>query len=322
MIGVPTAFSALMQRPVNADLKSLKSAFSGSAPLPVELYHRFEKACGVNIIEGYGLTEATCLVSCNPVDGPKKIGSVGIPFPHTDVKILIHTADDGVRECGVDEVGEICVANPGVYAGSTYTESDRNRHLFHYDIYLRTGDLGRMDADGYLWITGRAKDLIIRGGHNIDPALIEEALLAHEAVASAGAIGQPDAHAGELPVAYVELVSGADVTEQELLAFCRGRISERAAMPKRVEIVDELPKTAVGKIFKPDLRRRAICRVYDAALREAGIAARVADVEEDRKLGLVAMLEKTGEVDEAALRETLGHYTRPWAWKDAPGNAA
>ncbi|MEE4120002.1 MAG: acyl-CoA synthetase [Paracoccaceae bacterium] len=322
MIGVPTAFSALMQRPVNADLKSLKSAFSGSAPLPVELYHRFEKACGVNIIEGYGLTEATCLVSCNPVDGPKKIGSVGIPFPHTDVKILIHTADDGVRECGVDEVGEICVANPGVYAGSTYTESDRNRNLFHYDIYLRTGDLGRMDADGYLWITGRAKDLIIRGGHNIDPAVIEEALLAHDAVASAGAIGQPDAHAGELPVAYVELVSGASVTEEELLEFCRGRISERAAMPKRIEIVDELPKTAVGKIFKPDLRRRAICRVYNAALREAGIAARVADVEEDRKLGLVAMLEKTGEVDEAALREALGHYTRPWAWKDAARDAA
>ncbi len=314
MIGVPTAFSALMQRPVNADLKSLKSAFSGSAPLPVELYHRFEKSCGVNIIEGYGLTEATCLVSCNPIDGPKKIGSVGIPFPHTDVKILIHTADDGVRECGPDEVGEICVANPGVYAGSTYTESDRNRHLFHYDIYLRTGDLGRIDADGYLWITGRAKDLIIRGGHNIDPALIEEALLAHEAVAFAGAIGQPDAHAGELPVAFVELVAGARTSEAELVEFCRARITERAAMPKRVEILEELPKTAVGKIFKPDLRRRAIRRVYDAALAEAGLAARVAEVEEDRKLGLVARLEKTGEVAEEDVRRTLGAYTRPWAW--------
>jgi acyl-CoA synthetase (AMP-forming)/AMP-acid ligase II len=322
MIGVPTAFSALMQQPVNADLKSLKSAFSGSAPLPVELYRRFEKACGVNVIEGYGLTEATCLVSCNPVDGPKKIGSVGIPFPHTDVKILIHTADEGVRECGVDEVGEICVANPGVYAGSTYTESDRNRNLFHYDTYLRTGDLGRIDEDGYLWITGRAKDLIIRGGHNIDPALIEEALLAHEAVASAGAIGQPDAHAGELPVAYVELVAGASVTGEQLLEFCKGRIAERAAIPKRVEVLDELPKTAVGKIFKPELRSRAIRRVYDAALAEAGIAARVARVEEDRKLGLVALLEKTGDVEEADIRATLGQYTRPWAWKDAARDAA
>ncbi|MEM1431594.1 MAG: acyl-CoA synthetase [Pseudomonadota bacterium] len=317
MIGVPTAFSALMQRKVDADLTCLRSAFSGSAPLPVELFKRFEKACGVNVIEGYGLTECTCLVSCNPTDGPKKIGSVGIPFPHTDVKIMIHTVDGGVKECGTDEIGEICVANPGVIPGGTYTESDRNLHLFHYDEYLRTGDLGRIDGDGYLWITGRAKDLIIRGGHNIDPALIEEALLAHEAVAFAGAIGQPDAHAGELPAAYVELVAGAQTTEEELLEFLKGRIAERAAMPKRVEILDELPKTAVGKIFKPDLRCRAITRVYDEALAGAGLAVRVADVQEDRKLGLVAHLEKTGAVDDAAVTETLGHYTRPWVWQAA-----
>jgi len=321
MIGVPTAFSALMQRKVDADLSTLRSAFSGSAPLPVELFKRFEKACGVNVIEGYGLTEATCLVSCNPTDGPKKIGSVGIPFPHTDVKIMIHTADGGVKECGADEIGEICVANPGVIPGATYTESDRNLHLFHYDEYLRTGDLGRIDADGYLWITGRAKDLIIRGGHNIDPALIEEALLGHDAVASAGAIGQPDAHAGELPVAYVELVGGAKVTEGELLDFVKGRITERAAMPKRVEILDELPKTAVGKIFKPDLRRRAITRVYDDALAEAGLAARVVDVQEDRKLGLVAHLERTGAVDHEAVTQTLGQYTRPWVWAKAGPDA-
>ena len=322
MIGVPTAFSALMQRPVDADLSSLKHAFSGSAPLPVELYRRFEESCGVNVIEGYGLTEATCLVSCNPIDGPKKIGSVGIPFPHTDVRVLIHTADEGARECGPDEIGEICVANPGVYPGSTYTESDRNRHLFHYDIYLRTGDLGRIDEDGYLWITGRAKDLIIRGGHNIDPAIIEETLLGHDAVAFAGAVGQPDAHAGELPVAYVERVEGAEATEDELLEFCRARIAERAALPKRVEILPELPKTAVGKIFKPDLRRRAIRHVYDAALAEAGIPARVADVEEDRKLGLVTKLERTGEVDEAELRRVLGSYASPWVWADAEADAA
>ncbi|MEM6739145.1 MAG: acyl-CoA synthetase [Pseudomonadota bacterium] len=315
MIGVPTAFSALMQRKVDADLTSLQSAFSGSAPLPVELYRRFEEACGVNIIEGYGLTEATCLVSCNPTDGPKKIGSVGIPFPHTDVKILIHTAGGGVRECGTDEIGEICVANPGVQPGSVYTESDRNLNMFHYDQYLRTGDLGRLDADGYLWITGRAKDLIIRGGHNIDPALIEEALLGHEAVAFAGAIGQPDAHAGEIPVAYVELVTGAKVSGAALLDFVKPRIPERAALPKRIEILPELPKTAVGKIFKPDLRGRAITDVYNAALEEAGLAARVMDVREDAKLGLVAYLERSGAVEEADVQRALGAYTRPWAWR-------
>jgi acyl-CoA synthetase (AMP-forming)/AMP-acid ligase II len=314
VIIVPTAIAALMQRPVNADISSVKTAFSGSSPLPVELFRRFEKATGVNIVEGYGLTEATCLVSCNPIHGEKKIGSVGIPFPYTDVKILIHTADGGVAELGTDEVGEICVANPGVFAGSTYTESDKNLNLFHYDIYLRTGDLGRIDKDGYLWITGRAKDLIIRGGHNIDPADIEQALAGHDAVAMVGAIGQPDAYTGELPCAYVELVNGAEATTEELMEFAKSRISERAAHPKYIEIVPELPKTAVGKVFKPDLRRMAITRVYDAALAEAGLAAHVKDVTEDKKLGLVAHIERTGEVDDAAVTKVLGDFTRPWNW--------
>ncbi|MDV7142030.1 acyl-CoA synthetase [Tropicimonas sp. TH_r6] len=315
MIGVPTAFAALMQRPVNADVSSLSMAFSGSAPLPIELYHRFEQATGVEITEGYGLTEATCLVSCNPPKGDKKVGSVGIPFPHTDVKILTHTPD-GPVECGTDEVGEICIDNPGVYAGSTYTEADKNHELFHHDVYLRTGDLGRIDEDGYLWITGRAKDLIIRGGHNIDPAIIEEALAGHEAVAFAGAIGQPDAFAGELPCAYVELIDGAEVTSKELLEYIRPRITERAAVPKHLEIVEELPKTAVGKIFKPDLRKMAIQRVYQHALDHAKIAAHVDTVVESKKRGLVAQLRKTGEVDEDALGHLLGEFTNPWEWAD------
>ncbi len=314
MIGVPTAFAALMQRPVDADISSLANAFSGSAPLPIELYNKFKRATGVEIIEGYGLTEATCLVSINPVEGAKKVGSVGIPFPHTDVKILIHTADHGVVECATDQVGEICVDNPGVYAGSTYTEADKNHELFHHDVYLRTGDLGRIDEDGYLWITGRAKDLIIRGGHNIDPALIEEALAGHEAVAFAGAIGQPDSFAGELPCAYVELIDGAKVTEKELLAFIKPLITERAAIPKYLEIVSELPKTAVGKIFKPELRKMAIKRILDAELQKAGMPVRVDVVVESKKRGLVAHLERTGEVDEEALGHLLGNYTTPWQW--------
>ncbi|PRY23229.1 fatty-acyl-CoA synthase [Aliiruegeria haliotis] len=315
MIGVPTAFAALMQRPVDADVSTLNNAFSGSAPLPVELYNRFEQATGVEIIEGYGLTEATCLVSINPVEGTKKVGSVGLPFPHCDVKILEHTKD-GPRECAVDEVGEICVDNPGVYAGSTYTEADKNHDLFHHDVYLRTGDLGRIDADGYLWITGRAKDLIIRGGHNIDPAIIEEALLGNEKVAFAGAIGQPDSFAGELPCAYVELVDGAKATPDELQAFIKPRIVERAAFPKHLEIVDELPKTAVGKIFKPDLRKSAIKRVFNRVLEEAKIEARVKDVIDSKKRGLVAQLERTGDVDEDALGHLLGNFATPWEWAE------
>ncbi len=312
IITVPTAISAKMQRPVDADISTVKTAFSGSAPLPVELFRRFEKATGVNIIEGYGLTETTCLVSCNPIDGEKKIGSCGIPLPYTDVKIL-RDGPDGPIECAVDEIGEICVANPGVHTGATYTEVEKNKDLYHFKKYLRTGDLGRFDEDGFMWITGRAKDLIIRGGNNIDPAEIEEALLGHEAVAFAGAIGQPDAHAGEVPCAFVELVDGATVTEQELIEHCGIHVHERAAQPKHMTILTELPKTAVGKVFKPELRKQAITRVYNDALETAGVSARVVSVTDDKKRGLVAQLDANGSSDDD-VSKVLGSFTRPWEW--------
>ena len=134
---VPTAISALMQRPVDADISSVKTAFSGSAPLPVELFNRFEKATGVNIIEGYGLTEATVLVSGNPVDGVKKIGSIGIRFPYSEIKI-VKTEGGQLLECDPNEIGEICVASPGVWAGNTYTEAEKNRDLY-FDGRFRYG---------------------------------------------------------------------------------------------------------------------------------------------------------------------------------------
>ncbi|MEW9921533.1 acyl-CoA synthetase [Marimonas sp. MJW-29] len=310
VVSVPTALAATMQVPVNADISSVKTAFSGSAPLPLELFKRFEEKTGMTIVEGYGMTEATCLVSGNPVDGEKKVGSIGIPFPYTDIKIIKGTSD-GEVEAGVDEIGEICVSNPGVYVGNTYTEADKNKGLYYKDKYLRTGDLGRVDKDGYLWITGRSKDLIIRGGHNIDPAEIEEALLKHEAVAFAGAIGQPDAHAGELPCAFVELVEGAKVTEEELIEFCKTHVTERAAQPKHIKIMGELPKTAVGKIFKPDLRKDAITRIYDEALEKAGVSARVANVIDDKKRGLVAQVKMNGASD-ADVEGVLGSFTQGW----------
>jgi acyl-CoA synthetase (AMP-forming)/AMP-acid ligase II len=316
LITVPTAISALMQRPVNADISSLQLAFCGSSPLPVELYRRFEKAAGVTICEGYGLTEATCLVSINPPQGEKKIGSIGIPFPYTRVRVIDPATQ---MDCRPDEVGEICVSSPGVWGGHVYTDGGKNAALFYPGEdggaeWLRTGDLGRRDEDGYLWITGRAKDIIIRGGHNIDPAEIEEALCGHPAVAFSGAIGQPDAHAGEVPCVYVELVKGATATEAELLEHARAHVHERAAQPKHVEILAELPKTAVGKIFKPDLRKRAIQRVYNQALANADVAAEVAEVVEDRKLGLVARLRRTGTVADEEVARALGAYTRPWSW--------
>ena len=313
IITVPTAVAALMQRPVDADISTVKKAFSGSAPMPLELFKRFTDTSGITIVEGYGLTEATCLVSCNPPEGEKRVGSVGVPFPHTDVRIVKSTPEGDV-ECAVDEVGEICIANPGVWAGHTYTETDKNEGLFYCDTHLRTGDLGRVDDAGYLWITGRAKDLIIRGGHNIDPAEIEEAMQLHPAVAFAGAIGQPDAHSGELPCCYVELIGGATVSSDELMEHAQTQVHERAARPKHMEIVAELPKTAVGKIFKPDLRKMAITRVYNEALEASGCSERVVEVVDDKKRGLVAFVAPKG--DEAKITEVLGAFTRPWNWAD------
>ena len=315
IVSVPTALAAMMQRAVDADISTVKTAFSGSAPLPVELFKRFEKTTGVTIVEGYGMTEATCLVSGNPVDGEKKIGSIGIPFPYTDIKIIKGT-DNGLIDASVDEVGEICVSNPGVYVGHTYTEAEKNKDLYYNEKYLRTGDLGRVDEDGYLWITGRAKDLIIRGGHNIDPAAIEEALLGHPAVSFAGAIGQPDAHAGELPCAFVELIDGAAVTPEELIAHCKTHVKERAAQPKHIKIMDELPKTAVGKIFKPDLRKDAITRIYNEVLETNGLESRVVSVIDDKKRSLVAQIEANG-VSDTAIQTILGGFIGKWEHTEA-----
>ena len=211
-------------------------------------------------------------------------------------------------------------SSPGVSRGGTYTDPAKNKDLYwpgaeHEQEFLRTGDLGRIDPDGYVWITGRAKDLIIRGGHNIDPAEIEEALLGHDSVAFAGAIGQPDARTGEMPCAYVELVAGASTTPEALMEYCRVHVHERAAQPKHVTIMDELPKTAVGKIFKPALRKDAIARVYNGALEAAGLPARVAEVVDDKKRGLVARLDRNG-ADAGAVSKVLDDYVRPWEWSD------
>ncbi len=271
----------------------------------------------MNIVEGYGLTEATCLVSCNPIRTARRsIGSVGIPFPYTDVKILRHDRRPACANAASTRWARSASTIPACAPARPIPSATKNRPFVH-EVYLRTGDLGRIDADGYIWITGRAKDLIIRGGHNIDPAQIEEALAGHEAVAFVGAIGQPDAHAGELPCAYVELVEGADGDASVICWTSRAAGSPSARRcPSTSRSCDELPKTAVGKVFKPELRMRAIMRVYNAALAEAELAARVVEVMEDKKRGLVARLRRDKGDDEARVAQTLGSFTRPWEWAD------
>jgi len=287
---VPTLYAALLQQPMaGRDVGSLQYGLCGAAPMPVELLRGFEQRTGIRILEGYGLTEATCVSSVNPPLGERRPGSIGLRLPLQAMKaVVLDEAGRYARDCEVDEVGVLVVSGPNVFAG--YKVEAHNRGLW-VDCgddrrWLNTGDLGRQDADGYFYLTGRRKELIIRGGHNIDPASIEGPLHRHPAVQLAAAIGRPDAHAGELPVAYVQLRPGAVADTTELLEFARAEIGERAAVPKAIYIVPALPLTGVGKIFKPELKRRETADALGVTLREAGVDLESLDVINDEKLGL------------------------------------
>jgi fatty-acyl-CoA synthase len=263
---VPTVYSALLQVPLgDADVSSLKYAICGAAPMPVETFTAFEEKTGIKILEGYGLTEGTCASSVNPKDGERRVGSIGIRFPYQPMKtVILDENGHYVRDCEPDEQGIIVIKGPNVFPG--YVQEEHNQGIWVQEGWFNTGDIGRQDKDGYFWITGRAKDLIIRGGHNIDPAMIEEPIYRHPAVALAAAVGKPDAYAGEVPVLYVTLKKDAKATEQEILAYAKENIVERAAVPKQVTILDTMPVTAVGKIFKPALRWDAARRAFEEAL--------------------------------------------------------
>ncbi|MEM9171210.1 MAG: acyl-CoA synthetase [Pseudomonadota bacterium] len=311
VIAVPTAMSAMLRRPVDADVSSVQLLLSGSAPLPVALYERFQQETGIEVVEGYGMTEATALVCANPIGGEKKVGSIGIPMPHVQVEVRQATTA-GWRRCETDEIGEICARGPGVRTDQLYLNRSTPADAAFEDGFLRTGDLGRQDADGYLWITGRSKDLIIRGGHNIDPSTIEEAFACHPDVALVAAVAQPDAYAGEVPCVYISLNPDAVADTEALRQFAEQRIAEPAAVPKRVAIIDELPLTVIGKISKLALRRQAIQETLDIALRQAGLPQRIATVCDDEQLGLVALVTPHVEQDVPAIDRVLGAYPIPW----------
>jgi fatty-acyl-CoA synthase len=218
----------------------------------------------------------------------------------------------------VEESGSLVLRGPNVFKGYSIEKLNQGVWIDASDggpPWLNTGDLGRQDADGYFWITGRSKELIIRGGHNIDPRLIEDALHAHPAVALAAAVGRPDAHSGELPVVYVQLKPGASATSEELMKFAAENVGERAAVPKAVHIVESLPLTAVGKIFKPELIWRETETVLTEELKNlAGVSACHVQVGPDSHYGKLANLRLTPAPDtdratvESAAREALSKY--------------
>ena len=289
---VPTVLSVLLDVPKgDADISSLRYAICGAAPLSIELFKRFEAHSGMKILEGYGLTEGTCASSFNPYYGQQKIGSIGLRLPYMQMKIFI-VDEDGkfVREAATDEIGSVCIHGPNVFSG--YLDDAHNRGIWPKEGWLNTGDQGRKDADGYFWLTGRTKELIIRGGHNIDPAVIEDPLYQLEGVQVAAAVGQPDSHAGETPVAYVQLQENVELTEADILTYLKDKIGERAAVPKEVFIVDEIPLTPVGKIFKPSLRWQSIQRVYETELQALDDLAEKIEVSvnEDKIHGSIAKI--------------------------------
>ncbi len=279
--GVPTTLSVLVANPPadGEDISSLRPyATTGSAPLPAEVARQIEERLGVRMLATYGATEYTQNCTMVPKDGDPRYGSTGIRVPYVQVKTAMLDGKGGIaRDCKTDEIGVILVKGPSTIPG--YVDSALDAQLFVGDGWVNSGDLGRIDADGYLWVTGRAKDLIIRGGHNIEPSIIEEALLAHEAVQLAAAVGKPDAYAGELPAAYVQLRPGAHVDGEALREFARPRISERAAVPVEVHVLDRMPLSDIGKPLKTELRFDAARRAFAAALAplaEEGVQAAVA----------------------------------------------
>lgn len=308
--GVPTIYAGLLQVPSEGhDLSSLKYALCGAAPMPVELIRQFEAKTGLTLIEGYGLTEGTCGSCANPPAGERRPGSIGLPIPYCEVRIkVLDEQGRYVRDAAPNEIGNLCIRGATVFKG--YLQASKNADIWVDGDWFNTGDLGRVDADGYIWLTGRSKDLIIRGGHNIDPQMIEEALHKHPAVAMAAAVGKPDEKAGELPVVYVQLKPGSQASEAELLEHAAAHIPERAAIPKNAWIIDAIPLTAVGKTFKPALRFDAITRVYQAAVGELHPAARV-EVLSDDKAGQLAHIHLPNQ--DQALAEAIGERLAGYA---------
>jgi len=314
---VPTVLSMLLQVPTEgADISSLRYGVCGAAPLSVELFQQFEAHSGMKILEGYGLTEGTCASAVNPYHGERKIGSIGLHHPYQEMKVfIVNDQGEFVREAETDEIGSVCIKGPNVFKG--YLDNRHNMGIWPKESWLNTGDLGRQDSDGYFWLTGRKKELIIRGGHNIDPAAIEEPLYAIPGVQIAAAVGGPDPHAGEVPVAYVQLQDDANLTPEKILDDLRQTIGERAAIPKKVVIVDKIPLTPVGKIFKPALRWDAIKRVYEDELRQLGDLVESIEVKvaEDKIHGSLAtiIVKPAPNVSRDRIADTvneiLGRYT-------------
>lgn len=314
--GVPTVLAAIAASKPDADISSIRRVLIGGAPLSVHVIAALGQMLGPHeLLEGWGMTE-TCGFSVLNPPGRTKPGAVGLPFPGVEIEIRKADASGEARAlCAQNEIGELVVR--GAIVIRRY--HDARPGAFTHDGWLRTGDRGRIDEDGFLWITGRVKDLIIRGGHNIEPGIIEEAAYQHPAVQLAAAIGQPDRHAGELPALYVQLKPGMTATPDEIAGFVAPRIPERAAIPKAVHVLAQLPLSGPGKISKLTLRREAARSTFQSDIdRVVGDMRVTVQIVEDAEFGEVAALRSdSGTPPEAAVlavRDALAGYTWRHRW--------
>ena len=259
--GVPTMYIAILRNPNLAkyDLRSIRACISGAAPLPNEVRKQFEAATGGRLVEGYGLTEASPITHCNPMNGIVK-ECIGIPFPDTDAKIV--DPEDPTKELAQGEAGELAVHGPQIMKG--YWNKPEETAMVLRDGWLLTGDIAKMDGDGYFSIVDRKKDMILCSGYNVYPREVEEVLFMHPAVAEAAAIGVPDPYRGETVKAFVVLKAGVNATADEIIAFCKERLAP-FKVPKHIEFAKDLPKSLVGKVLRRELRERELTKANPAA---------------------------------------------------------
>jgi long-chain acyl-CoA synthetase len=263
--GVPTLYTAINNYPATKqyDLKSVRACISGAAGLPVEVAKNFGEITGARLVEGYGLSEASPVVTANPIFGENRIGTIGLPMPDTDVKLF--DVETGTNEVPVGQPGELCVRGPQVMKG--YWNKPEETAKTMRDGWLHTGDVAVMDEDGYFRIVDRLKEMIISGGYNIYPREIEEVLYQHPAVLEAAAIGIPDAYRGESAKAFVVLKPGQSATAEELIAFCRQNLAPYK-VPRAIEFREALPKTMIGKILRRELVAEEKAKTAQAATKQ------------------------------------------------------
>ena len=256
--GVPAMFNAINNFPRvdTIDLSSVTSCFSGSAPLPTDVLERFERLTGSKIVEGFGLTETSPVTHTNPLKGTRKIGSIGVPVPGTDAKVV--DLADGLTEVPTGTEGELIIKGPQVMKGY-WNNPDATRDMIR-DGWLYTGDIAIVDPDGYFFIVGRQKDMIVAGGYNIYPDEVDRVLMGHPAVLEAATIGLPDQQRGETVKSFVVLKTGHAATTEELIEYCRKELAAYK-IPRQMEFRAELPKSAVLKILRRELRDQELAKL-------------------------------------------------------------